>query len=70
MNVKVEKQPKSTLKLSVTVEVAKVKEAYEKILSDLVASTELPGFRNILHTSRKRKSHCTYFKSKSRNKRV
>ncbi len=45
MNVKVEKQPKSTLKLSVTVEVAKVKEAYEKILSDLVASTELPGFR-------------------------
>lgn len=45
MNAKVEKLPKSTIKLTVTVPSAKVKEAYEKELNELVKKTELPGFR-------------------------
>jgi len=45
MQVKVEKQPKSTLSVSVTVPNKKVKEAYTKVLENVVKSADLPGFR-------------------------
>lgn len=45
MKVKVEKQPKSQLKISVTVPNEKVKEAYSQILAQAVLDTEVPGFR-------------------------
>ena len=45
MQTNVEKLPKSTLKLTVTVPSEKVKQAYEKILIDVVNGAELPGFR-------------------------
>jgi len=45
MQTNVEKLPKSTLKLTVTVPSEKVKQAYEKILIDVVNGAEIPGFR-------------------------
>jgi len=45
MQTNVEKLPKSTLKLTVTVPSEKIKQAYEKILIDVVNGAELPGFR-------------------------
>lgn len=45
MNVKVEKLPKSQLKLIITVENNKVKEIYNKVLEDAVKDTEVEGFR-------------------------
>ena len=45
MQTNVEKLPKSTLKLTVTVPSEKVKQAYEKILTDVVNEAEIPGFR-------------------------
>ncbi|OGC57821.1 hypothetical protein A3H26_00890 [candidate division WWE3 bacterium RIFCSPLOWO2_12_FULL_36_10] len=45
MQTNVEKLPKSTLKLTVTVPSEKVKQAYEKILTDVVNGAEIPGFR-------------------------
>ena len=45
MQTNVEKLPKSTLKLTVTVPSEKIKQAYEKILIDVVNGAEIPGFR-------------------------
>ncbi len=45
MIAKVEKQPKSQIKLSVKVESDKVKETYEKLFDQLVQNAEIPGFR-------------------------
>ena len=45
MKVTVEKQPKSTLKIAITVPVEQVKETYEKTLDTVVKEAELPGFR-------------------------
>ena len=45
MKVTVEKQPKSTLKITITVENEKVKKAYEEILDETVKTTEIEGFR-------------------------
>jgi FKBP-type peptidyl-prolyl cis-trans isomerase (trigger factor) len=45
MQIKSEKQAKSTMKLTVTVPAEKVKEAYDKVLSEVVKEAELPGFR-------------------------
>jgi len=45
MQTNVEKLPKSTLKLTVTVPSEKVKQTYEKVLTDIVNGAEIPGFR-------------------------
>jgi trigger factor len=45
MKTNVEKMPKSTIKLTVTVPTDKVKESYDKVLTEAVKATELPGFR-------------------------
>lgn len=45
MQTKIEKLPKSTLKITVTVESSKVKESYEKVLEKAVQETEIEGFR-------------------------
>ncbi|MFC1625102.1 trigger factor [Patescibacteria group bacterium] len=45
MKVNVEKQPKSTLKITVTVENDLVKKAYDHVLEETVKSTEVEGFR-------------------------
>lgn len=45
MNTKIEKLPKYTIKLTVTLEKEKVKESYEKILEEAVKNTEIEGFR-------------------------
>ncbi len=45
MQVRIEKQPKSTLKLSISVPSANVKEEYEKAFEEVVKNAELPGFR-------------------------
>jgi FKBP-type peptidyl-prolyl cis-trans isomerase (trigger factor) len=45
MKVNVEKLPKSTLKLTVTVPVDKVKEAYDAVLEDAIEKTNIEGFR-------------------------
>jgi FKBP-type peptidyl-prolyl cis-trans isomerase (trigger factor) len=45
MQTKIEKLPKATLKITITVEVDKVKEAYEKVLDKAVQDTEVEGFR-------------------------
>ncbi|MFH1648204.1 MAG: trigger factor [Patescibacteria group bacterium] len=45
MKVNVEKQPKSTLKITITVENDKVKKAYDKVLEETVKTTEIEGFR-------------------------
>jgi ankyrin repeat protein len=45
MEVKVEKQPKATIKLTVTVPAEQVKTTYNHIFDELVKNSELPGFR-------------------------
>jgi trigger factor len=45
MNTKIEKLPKSTIKLTVILEKEKVKQSYEKILEEAVKNTEIEGFR-------------------------
>lgn len=45
MQVKVEKQPKSTLKLIISVPAVNVKEEYEKVFEEVVKNAEFPGFR-------------------------
>jgi len=45
MQVKVEKQPKSTLKLIISVPSTNVKEEYEKVFEEVVKNAEFPGFR-------------------------
>ncbi|MBI2414509.1 hypothetical protein HYV31_01515 [candidate division WWE3 bacterium] len=45
MQVKLEKQPKSTFKLEVVVPVAKVKEMYAKVLAEMAKNAQLAGFR-------------------------
>jgi FKBP-type peptidyl-prolyl cis-trans isomerase (trigger factor) len=45
MNTKIEKLPKSTIKLTVILEKEKVKLSYEKILEEAVKNTEIEGFR-------------------------
>lgn len=45
MQTKVEKLPKSTIKLTVTVEAGKVGDSYNKVLEALTKTTEVEGFR-------------------------
>ena len=45
MKTKIEKLPKSTIKLSVTIESQKVKDAYEEVLNEAIKNTEIEGFR-------------------------
>lgn len=45
MNTKVEKLPKATIKITVTVENDKVKETFEKVLDNAVTETTIEGFR-------------------------
>ncbi len=45
MQVKVEKQPKSTLSINIIVPNDKVKETYVQVLKEAVSKAELPGFR-------------------------
>ncbi|RJR27372.1 hypothetical protein C4561_02355 [candidate division WWE3 bacterium] len=45
MKVNVEKKPKATIELAITIENSKVKEAYEKALDKAVENTEIEGFR-------------------------
>ncbi len=45
MEIKVEKQPKSTYKVTVIVPSVEVKKSYESILAEVIKDTELPGFR-------------------------
>ena len=45
MQVKIEKLPKATIKVTVTVESNKVKEMYEHILDEAALDTEVEGFR-------------------------
>lgn len=45
MKTNIEKLPKSTIKLTITIENDKVKEAYEKTLAQAVQNTEIEGFR-------------------------
>jgi len=45
MNTKIEKLPKSTIKLTVILEKEKVKESFDKILTEAVKNTEITGFR-------------------------
>lgn len=45
MKTQIEKQPKSTIKLTVTVPADKVKETYNHVLDEVAANTEIAGFR-------------------------
>lgn len=45
MQVKVEKQPKSTLKVTVTVPSDQVREVYDDLLAETIKNADLPGFR-------------------------
>lgn len=45
MKTNIEKLPKSTIKLTITIENDKVKESYDKILTRAVQNTEMEGFR-------------------------
>lgn len=45
MKTKIEKLPKSTLKITVTVPNEKVKKTYEKLMTDIVKNAEVRGFR-------------------------
>ena len=45
MQVKVEKQPKSTLKLEITIPVTRVKETYGEVLNEVAKNTTIQGFR-------------------------
>jgi len=45
MNINTEKLPNSEIKLTVTIEVSKVAESYNKIVNSLVAEADIKGFR-------------------------
>src|SRR4030043_1420618 len=45
MQTKIEKLPKSVIKLTVTVESAKVKDTYEEVLEEKVKTAKVEGFR-------------------------
>jgi len=45
MNINTEKLPNSEIKLTVTLEVSKVAESYNKIVNSLVAEADIKGFR-------------------------
>ncbi|MCA9308512.1 MAG: trigger factor [Patescibacteria group bacterium] len=45
MQVKVNKKPKSTVELNITVPASKVKQTYDSVLSEVVVHTTVPGFR-------------------------
>ncbi len=45
MNVKVEKQAKQTIKLTITIPAVDVKNELEHVLDEFAKNTELPGFR-------------------------
>ena len=45
MKTNIEKLPKSTIKLTITLENDKVKESYDKILNKAIQNTEIEGFR-------------------------
>lgn len=45
MKTKIEKLPKSTVKLTVTIEADSVKKAYEKTLDEAVKTAKIEGFR-------------------------
>ncbi|MBU0534795.1 hypothetical protein KKC62_01275 [Patescibacteria group bacterium] len=45
MKTNIEKLPKSTIKLTITIENGKVKEAYDKTITQAVQETEIEGFR-------------------------
>jgi len=45
MEIKVEKQPKSTYKITVKVPSVEVKKSYEEILAEVIKGAEVPGFR-------------------------
>jgi FKBP-type peptidyl-prolyl cis-trans isomerase (trigger factor) len=45
MNINTEKLPNSEIKLTVTLEVSKVAESYNKIVNNLVAEADIKGFR-------------------------
>ncbi len=45
MKTNIEKLPKSTIKVTITVENDKVKESYDKILTKAAQETEIEGFR-------------------------
>lgn len=45
MKVNVEKQPKSQLKLSISVDKEDVKKMYDKVINQAIQDTEIPGFR-------------------------
>lgn len=45
MQVKVEKQPKSTYKLDITIPVEHVKDMYKKVLAEIAKNTQMAGFR-------------------------
>jgi len=45
MQVKVEKQPKSTIKLEISIPAAKVKDAYGEVLTEVAKKSTIQGFR-------------------------
>jgi FKBP-type peptidyl-prolyl cis-trans isomerase (trigger factor) len=45
MTTAVEKLPKSTIKITVTLAWSEIKDTYDKIIADLIKDSELPGFR-------------------------
>lgn len=45
MEIKVEKQPKSTYKITVKIPSIEVKKSYEEILAEVIKGAEVPGFR-------------------------
>ncbi len=45
MQVKIEKQPKATIKIEVKIPNEKVKSAYTEVLTEVAKKAELPGFR-------------------------
>jgi trigger factor len=45
MKVAIQRLPKNTVKLTITVEADKVKESYNKIFSEIAENIEVDGFR-------------------------
>jgi FKBP-type peptidyl-prolyl cis-trans isomerase (trigger factor) len=45
MEVNIEQQPRSTVKMTVKVPADQVKQTYDKVVADMAKSAELPGFR-------------------------
>ncbi len=45
MQIKIEKEPKNTIKITISIENSKVKEEYEKVVGEAIKETEIDGFR-------------------------